>query len=61
MLKHLISLIRHIPGTADVTIQQTMSTPTLLVNGNRTFMQATGLTETNLATNELLTLSGSGW
>ncbi|GBQ52625.1 efflux RND transporter permease subunit [Acidomonas methanolica] len=57
--KHLISLIRHIPGTADVNIQQTMSTPTLLVNGKRTFMQATGMTETDLANNELLTLAGS--
>ncbi|QQX91619.1 efflux RND transporter permease subunit [Gluconobacter sphaericus] len=57
--KHLIGLIRQIPGTADVNIQQTMSTPTLMVNGNRTFSQATGVTEADLATNELLTLSGS--
>ncbi|GBQ09776.1 efflux RND transporter permease subunit [Swaminathania salitolerans] len=57
--KHLIGKIRQIPGTADVVIQQTMSTPTLMVNGNRTFSQATGLSESDLATNELLTLSGS--
>ncbi|GBQ88339.1 efflux RND transporter permease subunit [Asaia krungthepensis] len=58
--KHLIGKIRQIPGTADVVIQQTMSTPTLMVNGNRTFSQATGLSENDLATNELLTLAGSG-
>ncbi|GAB6853051.1 efflux RND transporter permease subunit [Asaia astilbis] len=58
--KHLISKIRQVPGTADVVIQQTMSTPTLMVNGNRTFSQATGLSENDLATNELLTLAGSG-
>ncbi|WP_025841581.1 efflux RND transporter permease subunit [Asaia platycodi] len=58
--RHLIGKIRQIPGTADVVIQQTMSTPTLMVNGNRTFSQATGLSENDLATNELLTLAGSG-
>jgi multidrug efflux pump subunit AcrB len=57
--KHVIGQLRHIPGAADVTIQQTMATPTLMVNGNRTFSQATGITENDLATNELLTLSGS--
>ncbi|AQS87923.1 multidrug efflux pump acriflavin resistance protein AcrB/AcrD/AcrF [Neoasaia chiangmaiensis NBRC 101099] len=57
--KHIIGQIRRVPGAADVTIQQTMETPTLMVNGNRTFSQATGITENDLATNELLTLSGS--
>lgn len=58
--RHIIGQLRHVPGAADVTIQQTMATPTLMVNGNRTFSQATGITENDLATNELLTLSGSG-
>ncbi|GAN55591.1 efflux RND transporter permease subunit [Tanticharoenia sakaeratensis] len=57
--KHIIGQLRHIPGAADVTIQQTMATPTLMVNGNRTFSQATGITEADIANNELLTLSGS--
>ncbi|GAD10878.1 RND transporter [Gluconobacter japonicus] len=57
--RHVIGKIRQVPGAADVTIQQTMSTPTLMVNGNRTFGQATGVTEQDIAQNELYTLSGS--
>jgi multidrug efflux pump subunit AcrB len=36
-----------------------MKTPTLFVQGNRTFGQATGMTEADIANNELMTLSGS--
>lgn len=36
-----------------------MATPTLFVQGNRTFGQATGMTEGDIASNELMTLSGS--
>ncbi|QDH16656.1 efflux RND transporter permease subunit [Swingsia samuiensis] len=57
--KRIVGKIKHVPGTADVNIQQTMSTPTLMVNGNRTFGQATGVSEQNIAENELYTLSGS--
>jgi multidrug efflux pump subunit AcrB len=51
--------LKHIPGAADVAIQQTMRTPTMLVSGDRSFGQATDVTEANLADNELMTLSGS--
>ncbi|MBS1102917.1 efflux RND transporter permease subunit [Gluconobacter sp. Dm-62] len=57
--RSILGQLRHIPGTADVVIQQTMKTPTLMVQGNRTFSQATGLTEADLANNELMALSGS--
>ncbi|MFT8462829.1 efflux RND transporter permease subunit [Acetobacter persici] len=55
----LVNKLRAIPGAADVVIQQTMKTPTLFVQGNRTFSQATGMTEADIANNELMTLSGS--
>ncbi|MXV36535.1 MULTISPECIES: efflux RND transporter permease subunit [unclassified Saccharibacter] len=57
--RHIVGRLRHIPGAADVVIQQTMKTPTLMIKGNRTFSQATGLTEADLANNQLMTLSGS--
>lgn len=55
----LANRIRKVSGAADVSLQQTMRTPTLFVQGDRTFEQATGIDEGNLADNELMTLSGS--
>ncbi|WP_086554794.1 efflux RND transporter permease subunit [Acetobacter sp. DmW_043] len=55
----LVNKLRGVPGAADVVIQQTMKTPTLFVKGNRTFSQATGMTEADIANNQLMTLSGS--
>ncbi|GAB3592824.1 MAG: efflux RND transporter permease subunit [Acetobacter sp.] len=55
----LVNRLRSIPGAVDTVIQQTMDTPTLFVQGNRTFGQATGMTEGDIASNELMTLSGS--
>ena len=55
----LVNKLRSVPGAADVVIQQTMKTPTLFVKGNRTFSQATGMTEADIANNQLMTLSGS--
>ena len=57
--RNIIDALRRIPGAADVVIQQTMKTPTLLVTGDRTFMQATDLTEGDMANNQLMTDSGS--
>ncbi|MGH7183047.1 MAG: efflux RND transporter permease subunit, partial [Nitrospiraceae bacterium] len=51
--------LRQIPGTSDVVIQQTMSTPTLLVEGDRTFGLGVNLVERNIAGNQLLTTAGS--
>jgi multidrug efflux pump subunit AcrB len=52
--------IRHIPGIADATIQQTLSQPTLLLSSHRTFALGAGLTESDISNNTLATLSGSG-
>ncbi|MBB3105048.1 efflux RND transporter permease subunit [Azomonas macrocytogenes] len=51
--------LKKITGAADVNIQQTMRTPTIMVNGNRTLGLSSGTTEEDLANNELITLSGS--
>ncbi|MBV1837254.1 efflux RND transporter permease subunit [Acetobacter estunensis] len=55
----LAGRFRKISGAADISLQQTMRTPTLFVEGDRTFEQATGIEEGSLADNELMTLSGS--
>jgi multidrug efflux pump subunit AcrB len=57
--RKLAARFRQIPGASDVTIQQTMRTPTLLVEGNRTFGLGINLSEKDIAGNLLLTTSGS--
>ena len=57
--RKLAGELRKIPGASDVTIQQTMRTPTIFVEGNRTFGLGTNLTEEDIAGNLLLTTSGS--
>ncbi|EPG66907.1 efflux RND transporter permease subunit [Leptospira wolffii] len=51
--------LRTIPGAADVVIQQTMNTPTLLVNGNRSLGINLDLPLKSVAENMLLATSGS--
>lgn len=57
--RKLAHAFRRIPGASDVTIQQTMRTPTLLVNGNRSLGLGIDLTAKDIADNLLLTTSGS--
>lgn len=57
--RKLASQLKRIPGAADVVIQQTMRTPTLMVEGNRTFGLGAHVTEQDIAENQLMTLSGS--
>ena len=57
--KELQEEIRHVTGAADVEIQQTMTTPTLFLDINRQYALRTGMTEANVAQNELMSLSGS--
>ena len=58
-VRKLAGQFRTITGTSDVAIQQTMRTPTLLVEGNRTFGLGIDLSEKDIADNLLLTTSGS--
>ena len=51
--------VRHIPGAADVRIQQPFDLPKLTVDVDRTRAQSIGLTQKDVATSLLLALSGS--
>ena len=57
--RKLEARFREIPGAADVVIQQTMRTPTLMVEGNRTFGLGVNKTEKDIASNLLMTTAGS--
>jgi len=57
--RQLTTELRKIPGTADVVIQQTMTTPTLMINGKRTFGMGVDMTEQDIAENMVITIAGS--
>src|ERR1044071_6940809 len=57
--RKLASKLRDIPGATDVVIQQTMRTPTLMVEGNRTFGLGVNRTLKDMADNLLMTTAGS--
>src|SRR6202165_414307 len=55
----LLAKVRAIPGIADARIQQAFAQPTLNVNVDRSLTSLAGLTEKDVATAMLTTLSGS--
>jgi multidrug efflux pump subunit AcrB len=55
----LLAKVRAIPGVADARIQQAFQQPTLDVNVDRSLTSLAGLTEKDVATAMLTTLSGS--
>jgi multidrug efflux pump subunit AcrB len=55
----VLTKIRQIPGIADARIQQAFQQPTLNVNVDRSLTSLVGLTEKDVATAMLTTLSGS--
>jgi len=57
--RKLAGKLRQVPGATDVVIQQTMRTPTLMVEGNRTFGLSVNQTEKDIASNLLMTTAGS--
>ncbi|MDF1677725.1 MAG: efflux RND transporter permease subunit [Legionellaceae bacterium] len=57
--KMLAEQFRVIPGATDVTVQQTLSTPTLLTNADRTLGLNVALTEKDIALNMILATAGS--
>ncbi|WHZ22628.1 MAG: CzcABC family efflux RND transporter, transmembrane protein [Nitrospira sp.] len=57
--RKLVGKFREIPGATDVVIQQTMRTPTLMVEGNRTFGLGVNATLKDMADNLLMTTAGS--
>lgn len=57
--RKLAGQLRRVPGATDVVIQQTMRTPTLMVEGDRAFGLGVNKTEKDIATNLLMTTAGS--
>ena len=57
--QQIASRMRHIPGTADVHVQQLMSLPTLQMDIERTRVTQVGLTTRDVAQSALVSLSGS--
>jgi len=57
--KLLAAKFRTIPGAVDVTVQQTLTTPTLLMKTDRTFGLNVHLTEKDVALNMILATAGS--
>jgi multidrug efflux pump subunit AcrB len=57
--RKLMHKFREIPGSADVVIQQTMRTPTLTVESDRTFGLGVDRTVKDMADNLLMTTAGS--
>ena len=56
----LLESLRHVPGLADLRIQQLFNLPALEVRTDRTRAEQLGITQSDIANNLLLTLSGSG-
>jgi len=57
--QQIASRMRHIPGTADVHVQQLLSLPTLHMDIERTRVTQVGLTAREVAQSALVSLSGS--
>lgn len=55
----LVEKLQHVPGLADVMVQEPMTTPTLRVNTRRLYAASAGISEADVADNLLITLSGS--
>jgi CzcA family heavy metal efflux pump len=57
--QHIANKLRHVPGTADVHVQQLYSQPVLHMEIERTRVTQVGLTARDVAQNALISLSGS--
>ncbi len=57
--QQIANAMRHIPGTADVHVQQLLSLPTLHMDIERTRVTQVGLTARDVAQSALVSLSGS--
>jgi len=59
LAQELANQLRHVPGSADVHVQQLMNSPALRLNVDRTRAQQVGLQQRDVAQNLLVSLSGS--
>jgi multidrug efflux pump subunit AcrB len=58
--QRLLAELRHVPGIADLRLQQTADAPVLNVNVDRVRANELGLTQRDIANSVLVSLSGSG-
>ena len=59
LAEKMLDEVRNVPGAADTRIQQPFDAPMLTVNVDRTRAQSMGLTQKDVATSLLVSLSGS--
>jgi CzcA family heavy metal efflux pump len=59
LAQELANQLRHVPGAADIHVQQLMNSPALRLNVDRTRAQQVGLQQRDVAQNLLVSLSGS--
>jgi multidrug efflux pump subunit AcrB len=59
LIRELAAKVSKIPGAVDVHVHQVVNAPALFVNVDRTRAQQLGLTQTNVANNLLISLSGT--
>ncbi|MGA9039692.1 MAG: efflux RND transporter permease subunit [Terriglobales bacterium] len=59
LAQQIAGQLRHVPGAVDVHVQQLMNNPALFLNVDRSRAQQVGLTERDVASNLLVSLSGS--
>jgi multidrug efflux pump subunit AcrB len=59
LAERILNEVRYVPGAADARIQQPFNYPNLTVNVDRTRAQSIGLTQKDVATSLLVSLSGS--
>ncbi len=59
LAQQIAGQLRHVPGAVDVHVQQLMNNPALSLTVDRTRAQQVGLTQRDVASNLLVSLSGS--
>jgi CzcA family heavy metal efflux pump len=59
MIQKVLEKVKMIPGIVDARVQQSQSNPRLHINANRSKARQLGITQKDIATNLLISLSGS--
>ena len=59
LTQEMANQLRHVPGAADVHVQQLVNSPALNLNVDRTRAQQVGLQQRDVAQNLLVSFSGS--
>ncbi len=60
LAQRIATQLRGVPGAADIRVQELMDAPQLTVSADRTNLSQLGLTQTNVASNLLISLSSQG-